>query len=44
MPLFRDLLGGIADDGAHLMAVCDAHGRLLWVEGHRGGAARTPSG
>ncbi|SCG73925.1 transcriptional regulator [Micromonospora echinaurantiaca] len=36
LPLFRDLLGGIAQDGAHLMAVCDAHGRLLWVEGHPG--------
>ncbi|SCL35396.1 hypothetical protein GA0074692_4081 [Micromonospora pallida] len=36
LPLFRDLLGGIAEDGAHLMAVCDAYGRLLWVEGHSG--------
>ncbi|MFI6821686.1 transcriptional regulator [Micromonospora sp. NPDC050187] len=36
LPLFRDLLGGIATDGAHLMAVCDAYGRLLWVEGHPG--------
>ncbi|WP_229399666.1 GAF domain-containing protein [Micromonospora okii] len=36
LPLFRDLLGGVAHDGAHLMAVCDAHGRLLWVEGHPG--------
>ncbi|OZV83358.1 diguanylate cyclase [Micromonospora echinospora] len=36
LPLFRDLLGGIAEDGAHLMAVCDAYGRLLWVEGHPG--------
>ncbi|MBY8872188.1 transcriptional regulator [Micromonospora sp. PLK6-60] len=36
LPLFRDLLGGIAQDGAHLMAVCDAGGRLLWVEGHPG--------
>ncbi|MEV1332319.1 GAF domain-containing protein [Micromonospora costi] len=36
LPLFRDLLGGIAQDGAHLMAICDAHGRLLWVEGHPG--------
>ncbi|WP_346536416.1 GAF domain-containing protein [Micromonospora sp. DPT] len=36
LPLFRDLLGGIAEDGAHLMAVCDAGGRLLWVEGHPG--------
>jgi hypothetical protein len=34
MPIFRDLLGGLAEDGDHMMAVCDAHGRLLWVEGH----------
>ncbi|MFG2038381.1 GAF domain-containing protein [Dactylosporangium sp. NPDC048998] len=34
LPLFRDLLGSFADDGDHLMAICDAHGRLLWVEGH----------
>ncbi|OPG10003.1 hypothetical protein B1L11_24560 [Microbispora sp. GKU 823] len=40
LPLFRDLLGGIADDGRHLLAVCDAAGRLLWVEGHRGARAR----
>jgi hypothetical protein len=33
LPIFRDLLGGLADDGDHLMAVCDAHGQLLWVEG-----------
>jgi hypothetical protein len=33
LPIFRDLLGGLADDGDHLMAVCDAYGRLLWVEG-----------
>ncbi|GAA0479185.1 transcriptional regulator [Streptomyces sp. NPDC046215] len=36
MPLFRELLGSIADDGAHLLAVCDAAGRMLWVEGHPG--------
>ncbi|MFF5171654.1 GAF domain-containing protein [Micromonospora sp. NPDC000089] len=36
LPIFRDLLGGIAQDGAQLMAVCDAYGRLLWVEGHPG--------
>ncbi|WP_089293214.1 helix-turn-helix domain-containing protein [Actinoplanes regularis] len=36
MPIFRDLLGGLADDGDHILAVCDAHGRLLWVEGHSG--------
>jgi hypothetical protein len=33
VPIFRDLLGGLAEDGDHLMAVCDAYGRLLWVEG-----------
>lgn len=32
----RELVGGAADDGQHLMAVTDAAGRLLWVEGHRG--------
>ncbi|WP_433051876.1 GAF domain-containing protein [Dactylosporangium sp. CS-033363] len=34
LPLFRDLLGSFAEDGDHLMAICDADGRLLWVEGH----------
>ncbi|MFG3548904.1 GAF domain-containing protein [Streptomyces sp. NPDC047725] len=34
MPLFRELLGTFAADGEHLLAVCDEHGRLLWVEGH----------
>ena len=33
LPIFRDLLGGLAEDGDHLIAVCDAYGRLLWVEG-----------
>ncbi|MFJ9903676.1 GAF domain-containing protein [Streptomyces sp. NPDC101152] len=33
MPLFRELLGTFAADGEHLLAVCDAYGRLLWVEG-----------
>ncbi|MBP2703136.1 transcriptional regulator [Microbispora sp. RL4-1S] len=40
MPLFRELLGPIADDGRHLLAVCDAEGRLLWVEGRQGVRAR----
>ncbi|MBR7826756.1 winged helix-turn-helix domain-containing protein [Actinospica sp. MGRD01-02] len=35
MELLRELVGGVAEDGKHLMAVCDATGRLLWVEGHR---------
>ncbi len=34
MPLVRELMGAFAADGEHLLAVCDAHGRLLWVEGH----------
>jgi hypothetical protein len=34
--VLRQLVGAAADDGDHLMAVSDAAGRLLWVEGHRG--------
>ncbi|MFG3498853.1 GAF domain-containing protein [Streptomyces sp. NPDC047928] len=34
MPVVRELTGAYATDGEHLVAVCDAHGRLLWVEGH----------
>ncbi|MDK1474746.1 GAF domain-containing protein [Streptomyces sp. 549] len=34
MPLVRELLGAIADDGAQLLSVCDESGRMLWVEGH----------
>ncbi|MFD8982414.1 GAF domain-containing protein [Streptomyces sp. NPDC059564] len=33
MPLVRDLVGTFAAHGAHLLAVCDARGGLLWVEG-----------
>ncbi|MER7934607.1 MULTISPECIES: GAF domain-containing protein [unclassified Streptomyces] len=33
MPLVRELMGTFAADGEHLLAVCDADGRLLWVEG-----------
>ncbi|MFJ8332113.1 GAF domain-containing protein [Streptomyces sp. NPDC094437] len=40
MPVFRELLGTFAVDGEHLLAVCDAHGRLLWVEGHPATRAR----
>ncbi|GHE38531.1 transcriptional regulator [Streptomyces longispororuber] len=40
MPLFRELMGGFAKDGEHLLAVCDAYGRLLWVEGHPSARAR----
>ena len=34
MPLFRELMGTYAADDEQLLAVCDAQGRLLWVEGH----------
>lgn len=34
LPLFRELLGRIATEARHLMAVGDASARLLWVEGH----------
>jgi hypothetical protein len=33
MPVIRELMSAYATDGEHLLAVCDAHGRLLWVEG-----------
>ncbi|MEV7507179.1 GAF domain-containing protein [Streptomyces sp. NPDC091201] len=36
MPLIRDLVGAFAAHGSHLLAVCDARGSLLWVEGERG--------
>ncbi|MFD8412281.1 GAF domain-containing protein [Streptomyces sp. NPDC059650] len=35
LPLFRDLVGAFAAHGSHLLAVCDARGSLLWVEGER---------
>jgi transcriptional regulator of acetoin/glycerol metabolism len=38
--VLRQLVGTAADDGDHLMAVSDAAGRLLWVEGHRVARAR----
>ncbi|MFB8777580.1 GAF domain-containing protein [Streptomyces broussonetiae] len=40
MPLVRELMSTFALDGEHLVAVCDAHGRLLWVEGHPATRAR----
>lgn len=34
LPVLRDLVGRVAEDGRHLMSISDAQGRLLWVEGH----------
>ncbi|MFI6638617.1 GAF domain-containing protein [Streptomyces sp. NPDC050504] len=34
MPVIRELTAPYAMDGRHLLAVCDARARLLWVEGH----------
>jgi transcriptional regulator of acetoin/glycerol metabolism len=36
MPLVRHLLTQDAEEAGHIVAVGDADGRLLWVEGHRG--------
>jgi hypothetical protein len=38
--VLRQIVGTAADDGDHLMAVSDASGRLLWVEGRRVARAR----
>src|SRR5262245_50917688 len=38
--LLRHLVGTAAEDGDYLMAVSDAAGQLLWVEGHRVAQAR----
>jgi hypothetical protein len=34
MPVLRRCLGALADDAQHVMVVCDAAGRILWLEGH----------
>lgn len=36
MPLIRSLLVEDAEEAGHIVAVGDAEGRLLWVDGHRG--------
>ncbi|WP_034087428.1 helix-turn-helix domain-containing protein [Streptacidiphilus albus] len=38
--VLRQLVGSAAEDGEHLMAVADADGRLLWVEGNREARSR----
>jgi hypothetical protein len=34
LPALRRHLGGIAEDAEHIMVICDAVGRILWLEGH----------
>jgi GAF domain len=34
LPALRRCLGGIALDAEHVMVICDAAGRILWIEGH----------
>ena len=34
MTVLRRCLGALADDAQHVMVVCDAEGRILWLEGH----------
>jgi hypothetical protein len=34
LPALRRHLGTIADDAEHVMVLCDAAGRILWLEGH----------
>jgi transcriptional regulator of acetoin/glycerol metabolism len=43
MPLVRSLLAEDAEEAGHIVAVGDAQGRLLWVEGHRGLRGRAES-
>ncbi|MCB5178405.1 GAF domain-containing protein [Streptomyces antimicrobicus] len=40
MPVFRELIGAYAAHQEHLLAVCDARGSLLWVEGDTGTLTR----
>jgi len=34
MPALRNCLGAVAEEAEHVMVVCDAVGRVLWMEGH----------
>ncbi|WP_051325056.1 GAF domain-containing protein [Candidatus Solirubrobacter pratensis] len=34
LPALRRCLGGLALDAEHVMVICDAAGRILWIEGH----------
>jgi hypothetical protein len=34
LPVLRKCLGSVALDAEHVMVICDAAGRILWIEGH----------
>jgi hypothetical protein len=34
LPVLRKCLGSVALDAEHVMVICDAGGRILWIEGH----------
>jgi hypothetical protein len=34
LPVLRKCLGSLALDAEHVMVICDAVGRILWIEGH----------
>jgi hypothetical protein len=34
LPMLRDLLSGATSDSAHMLVISDAHGVLMWIEGH----------
>jgi hypothetical protein len=34
LPALRRCLGALADDAQHVVVICDADGRILWLEGH----------
>jgi hypothetical protein len=34
LPALRRGLGAVAEDAQHVMVICDADGRILWLEGH----------
>jgi hypothetical protein len=34
LPVLRRSLGALAQDAEHVMVICDAGGRILWLEGH----------
>ncbi|GAC1321812.1 MAG: GAF domain-containing protein [Thermoleophilaceae bacterium] len=35
LPVLRDLLSGATNESAHMLVISDAHGVLMWIEGHQ---------